>query len=140
MNGYLLVRADGREYGLPVDQVVEVADGFELYPAPSSHPAVRGVTPLRNRLVPLVNLAWLLTDTVPDSLASELVVLVNAGSTLLALQIDDAEEVVSEMPRPVPEAWQLPWSAGVAERGNNLIPIVDVELLVERLVPAEVRA
>jgi two-component system chemotaxis response regulator CheV len=133
------VRADGNEYGLPVGQVVEVAEGFELYPTPSAHPAVRGVTSMRNRLIPLVNLSWLLTDKAPDSCASELVVLVRAGETLLALQVDDAEGVSSEAPRPVPEAWHLPWSAGVADRGETLIPIVDVQLLVERLAPAEAR-
>ena len=62
MDGYLIIRAEGKEYGLRIDQVLLVADGFELYPAPSTHPAVRGVTPMRDRLVPLVHLAALLTS------------------------------------------------------------------------------
>jgi len=138
MNGYLIIRAEGKEYGLRIDQVLEVADGFELYPAPSAHPAVRGVTPMRDRLVPLVHLAALLTNATPAPDLGGTVVLAKAGGTLLALEVDDVDEVIPERPEPVPEAWQLPWAAGVAERGGTLIPVVDIESLVERLTPAEV--
>ena len=138
MDGYLLIRAEGNEYGLRVDQVLEVADGFEVYPAPSTHPAVRGVTPMRDRLVPLVHLAALLTNGTPAPDLGRTVVLAKAGDTLLALEVDDADEVVPDPLEPVPEAWQLPWAAGVAERGGMLIPVVDIESLVERLTPAAV--
>ena len=138
MDGYLIIRAGGKEYGLRIDQVLEVADGFELYPAPSTHPAVRGVTPMRDRLVPLVHLAALLTNGIPAPDLGRTVVLAKAGGTLVALEVDDVDEVIPERPEPVPEAWQLPWAAGVAERRGTLIPVVDIELLVERLTPAEV--
>jgi len=138
MDGYLVIRSEGKEYGLRIDQVLEVADGFELYPAPSAHPAVRGVTPMRDRLVPLVHLAALLTNGTPAPELGRTVVLAKAGGMLLALEVDDADEVVPERPEPVPEVWQLPWAAGVAERKGTLIPVVDIESLVERLTPAEV--
>ena len=138
MDGYLVIRSEGKEYGLRIDQVLEVADGFELYPAPSAHPAVRGVTPMRDRLVPLVHLAALLTNAAPAPDLGRTVVLAKAGGTLLALEVDDVDEVIPERPEPVPEAWQLPWAAGVAERKGTLIPVVDIESLVERLTPAEV--
>ncbi|UCD23882.1 MAG: chemotaxis protein CheW [Gemmatimonadota bacterium] len=138
MDGYLLVRVEGREYGIRIDQVVEVADGFELYDAPSSHTAVRGVTPMRDRLVPLVHLAALLANGTPAPEHCMTVVLARARGTLIALEVDDAEEVVSDPLQPVPEAWRLPWAAGVAERGDTMIPVIDIESLVERLTPAEV--
>jgi chemotaxis signal transduction protein len=136
---YLLVEAGGSYYGLGAHQVLAVADGFDLYPTLSGHPALRGVTPIRDRLVPLIDLAGLLTEAVEPAAKSETIVLAQAGDALIALQVDDAYEVVSGTLRPVPSAWRLPWAVGVDERGEELVPIVDIELLVERLVPAAVR-
>ncbi|UCG85970.1 MAG: chemotaxis protein CheW [Gemmatimonadota bacterium] len=136
---YLLIQAGGCQYGLAAHQVLLVADGFELYPTPSAHPAVRGVTPVRDRLVPLVDLARLLRDSAAAATDGETVVLVQAGDTLIALQVDDAHEVVSGILSPVPNAWRLPWASGVDERGDALVPILDMELLAERLVPATAR-
>ncbi len=85
-----------------------------------------------------LNLAALLTNAAPAPDLGRTVVLAQAGGTLLALEVDDVDEVIPERPEPVPEAWQLPWAAGVADRGGTLIPVVDIESLVERLTPAEV--
>lgn len=134
---YLLVRAGGSYCGLAAHQVLAVADGFELYPAPSSHPAVRGVTPMRDRLVPLVDLAGLIAENAVAQ--GETVVLAEAGDALIALQVDDAYEMISGTLSPVPKVWRSPWALGVDERGETLVPIIDIELLVERLVPAAAR-
>src|SRR5206468_7580879 len=67
MKGYLLVRSEGKTYGLPVARVLEVGDATEVLPIPHKLPAIRGLTPLRGRLVPLIHLAAFLTgsDTPP---------------------------------------------------------------------------
>ena len=140
MTQYLLVRAGGDYYGLGAQQVLMVVDGFELYPTPSIHPAVRGVTPMRGRLVPLIDLAALLAnDGGATAAAGETVVLAQSGDAPLALLVDDAYEVVSATLRPVPNAWRLPWAVGVDEREEVLVPIVDIELLIERLKLAAAR-
>src|SRR5207247_1698094 len=58
--GYLLVQVEGRPYGLPLARVVEVGDLGEVLDVPRTLAAVRGLTPLRGRLVPLVHLGALL--------------------------------------------------------------------------------
>src|SRR5438094_9165779 len=58
--GYLLVRVDGKPYGLPLARVLEVGDLGEVLDVPRALAAVRGVTPLRGRLVPLIHLGALL--------------------------------------------------------------------------------
>ncbi len=137
MRGYLLVQAGGAPYGLRVDQVLEVRDGFEVHPAPSIHPAVRGVTPAHGRLVPLIHLGALVTNGMPSDEPCPTLVLAHVAERLLAFEVEDAEEVVSEDLLPVPDAWQLPWASGVAERDSGMIPVIDVELLAERLSPVE---
>ena len=63
--GYLLVRVDGRSYGLPLTRVLEVADLAEVLEVPRSLPAMRGLTPVRGRLVPVVHLGALMSDRAP---------------------------------------------------------------------------
>jgi chemotaxis signal transduction protein len=137
VRGCLLVKANGSSYGIRIDQVLEVRDGFEVHQAPGLRSAVRGVTPLRGRLVPLVHLGALVTNTTPSQDPCPTLVLVQVDSKLLALEVEDADEVASEDLLPVPDAWQLPWACGVCQRGPAMIPVIDVELLAERLAPAE---
>jgi len=137
MKGYLLVRADGKTYGLPVARVLEVGDATEVLHIPRKFPAVRGLTPLRGRLVPLIHLGAFLTGSdapplAPDALrAVRTVVLVElgAGGRQVALEVDDADAVVREHPR----GQSLPWAAGVAEQDDGLVPILDLDALGERI-------
>src|SRR2546423_15547076 len=67
MRGYLLVRAEGKSYGLPVGRVLEVGDATEVLDVPRALPAVRGLTPLRGRLVPLIHLGAFLAGRAAPS-------------------------------------------------------------------------
>lgn len=140
MKGYLLVRTEGKSYGLPVARVLEVGDATEVLSIPRTLPAVRGLTPLRGRLVPLIHLGALLTGReAPADAAGRVrtVVLVELGATgrQVAFEVDDADAVVREQPLPVPRGQTLPWAAGVAEQeGGGLVPILDLEALGDRIV------
>ena len=144
MKGYLLVRSEGKAYGLPVGRVLEVGDATEVLEIPRKLPAVRGLTPLRGRLVPLIHLGAFLTgrEAPPDAGDRvRTVVLVELGATgarrQVALEVDDADAVVREQPLPVPRGQTLPWAAGVAEHdsgeGTGLVPILDLDALGERI-------
>src|SRR2546428_11369401 len=63
--GYLLVRVDGKAYGLPLARVLEVGDLAEVLDVPRALPAMRGLTPLRGRLVPGVHLGARLGERAP---------------------------------------------------------------------------
>ena len=135
MKGYLLVRAEGKAYGLPVNRVLEVGDVGEVLDVPRALPAVRGLTPLRGRLVPLVHLAAFLTGkAAPPVPERRTVVLVELGGRQVALEVDEADAVVREQPLPVPRGQMLPWAAGVAEGAEGeLVPILDFDALSEKL-------
>ena len=142
MKGYLLVRSEGKAYGLPVASVLEVGDTTEVFAIPRTLPAVRGLTPLRGRLVPLIHLGALLTgrEAPPPAAAagSRTIVLVQLGGERrdrqVAFEVDDADAVVREEPLPVPRGQSLPWAAGVAERESGLVPILDLDALGDRIV------
>ena len=131
--GFLLVRAERRAYGLPLDRVVEVADLTEVLQVPHTEAAVRGLTPLRGRLVPLVHLAAFLGERAPPPERGRAVVLVQLASRFVAFEVDDAEEVVREAALPLPDGESLPWATGVASRQDGLVPILDLDALGERI-------
>jgi chemotaxis signal transduction protein len=131
--GFLLVRAERRAYGLPLDRVVEVADLTEVLEVPRAEPAMRGLTPLRGRLVPLVHLAAFLGQRTPPVERGRAVVLVELHGRLVAFEVDDAEAVVREAALPLPEGESLPWATGVAPRQDGLVPILDLDALGDRI-------
>jgi chemotaxis signal transduction protein len=132
--GYLLVRVDGRPYGLPLNGVLEVSDVVDLLDAPRALAAVRGLTTLRGRLVPLVHLGALLGGRAAPDQRGRTAVLVRLGQRQVAFEVDDADEVVREEPLPVPPGEHLPWAAGVARpRTGPLVPILDLEALEDRI-------
>jgi chemotaxis signal transduction protein len=142
VKGYLLVRAAGKTYGLPVARVLEVGDTTEVLSIPRKLPAVRGLTPLRGRLVPLIHLgAFLAGGEAPATAGAgpdvRTVVLVELGNSgrQVAFEVDDADAVIREQPLPVPRGQTLPWAAGVAEQagGKELVPILDLDALSDRI-------
>lgn len=131
--GFLLVRVDGKAYGLPLARVLEVGDLGDVMDVPRSLAAVRGLTPLRGRLVPLIHLGALLGDRAAPPEKGRAAVLVELGSRVVAFEVDDADEVVREAALPVPRGERLPWATAVARRESGLIPILDLDALGDRI-------
>ena len=132
------MRAGGKAYGLPVARVLEVGDATEVMRIPRKLASVRGLTPLRGRLVPLVHLAAFLSgEGLPPAEGSttRTVVLVQLGASgkQVAFEVDDVDAVVREQPLPVPRGQTLPWASGVAERDDGLVPILDLDALGDRI-------
>jgi len=133
--GYLLVRTEGRRFGIPITGVVEVGDLGEVLDVPKALASVRGLTPVRGRLVPLVHLGALLGDRSPPPERGRAAVLVDLGGRHVAFEVDDADEVVREDALPVPAGRSLPWAVGVAQRetDDDLVPILDLGALGDRI-------
>jgi purine-binding chemotaxis protein CheW len=134
MNGYLLVRANGRQYGLPIEEVVEVVDRAAAEPVPGGQRAVRGVVKVRGQMLPVVHLGALLNDRTPPEEETGTMVVTRFSGRRVAFEVDDADAVVRDTPILVPPGSELLWASGVAHYHEALIPILDVELLGERLV------
>ncbi len=136
MKGYLLVEAGGTRYGLHLADVRQVIEVPQAYAAPSMHRAVLGVIQVGGRLLPLVDLGALVETDRPPAGHASLGVVTRCAGRLVALAVDDADTVVPEDPEPLPEGWDLPWASGVARKGGTLIPVIDMDILAERLVAA----
>ena len=134
LSGYLIVRAAGDPYGLPIGHVLEVSDLGEVLAVPRSHPAVRGLTPQRGRLVPVIHLGALLAGRAAPIERGRTSVLVRLGRREIALEVDDADEVVREAPLPLSKGEDLPWASGVAVQRQGLVPILDLDSLEDRIL------
>jgi chemotaxis signal transduction protein len=133
MNGYLLVRSSAHAFGLPLGAVVAVVDGAQTVPVPGASPCVRGITDHRGRMVTVVHLGALLLGTTLPIGPSGTVVFARCQDKPVAFEVDDADEVVRDPGLPAPAGRRLPWASGVAERDALLVPIVDLDVVGERL-------
>jgi chemotaxis signal transduction protein len=133
--GYLLVHVEGRPYGLPLGRVLAVEDVAEVLQVPHVLASMRGLTPARGRLVPLVHLGALLGDRAAPAERGRTTVLVDVGGgqRLVALEVDDADEVVREPTLPMPPGESVPWASALARRQGALVPILDFAALEERI-------
>ncbi len=136
MEACLLVRAGGRQFGLRVEQVREVIDGFEVAPAPCIHASVRGIARIRNASVPLVHLASLMTNSAAPAEMRDTAVLARCQGSFVAFEIDDADSVASDEATAAPDTWRPPWVCGVMKTGGSRVPVIDLDVLGERLVAA----
>lgn len=133
MTGYLVIRVSGDRYGLPIEEVVEVVDDAKAETVPGAQHAVRGIARIRGRMVPVVHLGALLTGCSPPSECTHTVVVVRCGDRRVAFEVDDADAVVRAVPVSVSSEVRLPWISGVARHNDDLIPILDMDALSERL-------
>ncbi len=55
------------------------------------------------------------------------------GDRRVAFEVDDADAVVHEAPVSVPPEARLPWISALARHNEELIPILELDELSERL-------
>jgi purine-binding chemotaxis protein CheW len=134
--GFLLVRTGTRRVGLELAQVIEVIQIGDVHPVPSREPAVRGVTVLHGRIVPVMHLGALLDIAECPAQLGNLVVVVTVDGRRVGLEIDDAEVVVREPALPVPAGATFPWAIGVARHPEGLVPLLDLAALSARFMEA----
>jgi purine-binding chemotaxis protein CheW len=133
VKGFLLVRSNGRGYGLPLEDVIEVADDLKWTPMPETRPSVRGVVTVRGTMMPLVSLNALLREEPLAEETGRTAVVASRDGRTVALEVDDAEEVIRDSGLPVPPGRNMPWALGIAEKEDELVPIVDLRVLGWRL-------
>lgn len=130
----LLVRAGRRPVAIALDHLVEVVDPGTPIRVPAKQPALRGLTSIRGRLVPLVHLGALLDGTGCPDRVSDAGVVIAVGDRRICLEVEAVDEVVRERALPVPPgAEPLPWALGVARGPDGLVPVLDIPALGGRL-------
>jgi len=133
MAAWLEIEVGGRRMGLPVADVIEVGEIGAYLTAPSLVAAVRGVTESRGRLVPLLHLGAFLAGTSAPEARGTATVLVRAAGRPICLEVDDAFVVQRGDVLPAVNVPGLPYASAVARQEDGTVPILDLNLLGERL-------
>jgi chemotaxis signal transduction protein len=132
LGGFLLVLVGQRRIGLQLDQVLEVVQLSAVHRVPVVEAAVRGLTSIRGRMVPLIHLGSLLEGKADGGGLGTIGVVVTLGGRRVCLEVEDAEVLVREPVMPVPPGEALPWAVGVARSADGLVPVLDLHALSSR--------
>jgi chemotaxis signal transduction protein len=131
--GYLLVRAGSRIVGLALDQVIEVMDVGDTFAVPALEPAIRGVTRVRGRIMPLVHLGSLLDGSSCPAERGDTAVVVELSGRRVCLEVEGAESVLEDSGLPISTEAGMPWAVAVARTEDGLLPLLDLAALGARI-------
>jgi len=127
----LSFRLGGEEYVLPVDDVREVLKSRELTIVPNSPPHVLGVTSIRGRVLPVIDLGRRLglPPAVRDEKAR--IIIISPDDEDAGIMVDRVTGVVRISPdaiRPAPETVEqgAEFLKGIARKGERLYILLDL--------------
>ena len=134
MPQFVVLRAAGEAYALPIEDVREIVGDAPRRALPGqAAPWIAGVASIRGDLMPIVDLGIRLGGAAADPRAHRtLVVLEAAGSAPAALcveRVDHIATVAEHEVAPAP-AYAGPAAAGIAELGGELVVILRVSALL----------
>ena len=132
-------------YGVDIARVDEVIRMQEITRIPRAPDFVEGVTNLRGKVIPVVDLRKRFGLAVSDIKASSRIVVVYIGSHTIGLIVDGVSEVIRvtaaniEPPSAVVTGVDSAYLRGVAKVGERLVILLDLDYVlgtVERLMTA----
>ena len=123
----LVVRVGDAEYGIPVEQVREVARADRVTRVPGATTLVRGIVNVRGVVVTVLELSVLLGA--PRAVTSSSIVLLEHGSRLIGLAVDAVRDVRAQ------EA--VPGQHATGADGAGVVPLDAVALCAPHLLSSE---
>jgi purine-binding chemotaxis protein CheW len=124
-------------YGVPVHRVREVIRVGEMTRVPQAPEHVRGVTNLRGRILPVVELRSRLGLTPAVVTPKSRIVVTEAHGRILGLLVDAVLQVTripADTVQPPPEDIMTPqadWLAGVARRPDRLLILLELDAILQ---------
>ena len=126
---YVVFSANGGDYALAADTVLQM-DAFEgATTVPGAPPFVAGVVQIRGRVLPVVDLRVRFGGTPGERVLDNRVVVGQHGERVVGLLVDSAREVVKLRPselKPPPSIVASPgYVRAVAQLGTRIVMLLD---------------
>ena len=133
----VVFKVDSRSYALPIDRVQEIQQLVEVTPLPDTSKSLVGLVNLRGRVIPAIDFRLLVgIPQLPYTLET-LMIISRTGSELVALIVDEVQDVVVLPDGCLQEPARVYALAdrmiGMCKLDDDLVFLLDVE----RLVPAD---
>lgn len=124
---HVVFRLERDRYALPLDAVREVVHAPPRYGrVPHAGAALRGVMTLRGRVVPVADLAVLLTGAAAEGAPGAKVVLLELTRRELGLLVTEVQGIEALEP-PGPQARTSRMVRGVARLGPGTVTVLDLQ-------------
>ena len=136
--GVLIVRAGALRLALRLADVLEVGDTRPAQLVPKSLPALRGLTIVRDRLVPLVHLESLLWGIEAPPEPGVTMICVRIAGRWVALEVDDADAAPDQEILQAPQGLAADWATGAVCRADGWVPLLNPDALADRFHGVEV--
>ena len=128
---HVVFKVGGSEYALPARDVLQMESYAGATPVPNARPWVAGITQVRGRVVPVVDLRARFGLPAQERTLDSRVVVASRGERAVALLVDSAREVLKldeEKLRPPPEMVAQEAHGlvkAVAQVGDRLLMLLD---------------
>ncbi len=132
----VVARVAGELYGIEITAVQEIIRVPPITRVPNTSMSILGVTNLRGRIVPVMDLRVLLGAEVAEATLASRVVIINQPDGAIGLWVDGVSEVLDVYDADIDPSSTIDWLAdattlrGVAKLEGRLVGLLDMERLL----------
>lgn len=128
-------------FGINVFKVQEVLSCPRLTKIPQSHPATRGLATIRNKTIPVIDLAAAIGQRQLEEVTENLIIITEYNGTVQAFLVKGVERIVNmnwkDIKAPSKGLGKNNYMTAVTEVDNKLVEIIDVEKILSEIIGAD---
>ncbi len=129
-----------QEMAFDVDYVEIVIDKTDITPVPKSKPMIKGIINLRGRIVPIIDLAYVLGTDVDES-KYESIVVIKYNEIEAGFLVESVKGVLRTSTQEVESMGSLEKygekSKGLIKKGDRLVVYLDVAKIIDEIAGEE---
>ena len=138
----LMFRLNGRQvFGINVFKVQEALSCPRLTSIPQAHSATRGLATIRNKTIPVIDLAAAIGQRPLEAVAENLIIISEYNGTVQAFLVKAVERIVNmnwqEIKAPPKGLGCNNYVTAITEVDGNLVEIIDVEKILSEIIGAD---
>lgn len=139
----LMFRLNGRQtFGINVFKVQEVLTCPRLTNIPQSHSAMRGLATIRNKTIPVIDLAAAIGQRPLEADPENLIIITEYNGTVQAFLVKAVERIVNmnwqDIKSPPNGVGRNNYMTAVTEVDDKLVEIIDVEKVLSEIIGVDV--
>ncbi|PAQ16264.1 chemotaxis protein CheW [Bacillaceae bacterium SAOS 7] len=138
INKAVIFESGNEEYAVPIQAVISIEKVNFINPIPHLPRYLKGVTKIREELLPVIDFEYVLYKRMLPSLEEARLLIVQTNSLPVGLLVKEAKEIIELPEESVRQVNLISYEStrffsGVATIGDRLITIIDMDVLVSSL-------